>query len=103
MNNFIAVAESLGTDLCGRNCAVGLRNAITAAIDSGEPSFVVDLTGVRTLSHSFADEAFAILIADRGEDWFARHVIITGHSSVVRTSILAAVAERIDAALLATA
>jgi hypothetical protein len=100
MNNdrWIRIANEFGTDLSSRTRARHLRRRIAAAIDSGCAPVTVDLAGVRTLSNSFADEAFAVLVHDRSERWFDSNVRFVGESEHVKTSIASAIAYRCEPA-----
>jgi anti-anti-sigma regulatory factor len=76
-----------GEYLSSRHVASSLRERILRA---GGP-VVVDLSGVESLSDSFADELFAVLVQDHGHDWFAATVSVIGLSQPIRQTILRAV------------
>jgi hypothetical protein len=61
-----------------------------------EPKIAIDLAGVLSVSDSFADEFFAVLIAERGEEWFRRHVAIENSSDEVRAAIVRAIRARLE-------
>jgi hypothetical protein len=46
------------------------------------------------VSESFADGAIAVLVAERGEQWFRQNVRLINLSPSVRLSVLEAVDER---------
>ena len=94
MTTPIDIATEYGTDLSSRHRAAGLRVLILALIDAGTTPVTVDFANVRSLSESFADEAFAVIVAERGEDWFRQHLRLLNLSASVRLSILEAVEER---------
>lgn len=76
-----------GQFLSSRHVASSLRQQILLA---GGP-VVVDLSGVESLSDSFADELFAVLVQDHGHEWFAANVSVVGLSLPIRQTILRAV------------
>ena len=83
------------TDLSSRVTGVAVRDAMLADIGVGENRVSVDCVGIRTLSESFADEVFGILVAERGKAWFKQRVAVTGFSETTRAAILRAIAERL--------
>ncbi len=86
---------SFGTDISSRLTGVNVRHAITQALADGVPRVRVDCAGVRTLSESFADEVFGVLVAEHGKPWFKAHVEVAGLTDHTRAAILRAVAERL--------
>ena len=94
----IQIASEFGTDLSSRARAGVLRRRIADSIDTGCAPVTVDLMDVRTLSTSFADEAFAVLVHDRGEEWFRENVRLIGDSPLVQSSIRTAIAHRCEPA-----
>jgi hypothetical protein len=98
MNTYkIQIAEQYGTDLSNRYRAAQLRGEIASA-SSSEVLFEIDLARVRTISDSFADELFAVLVVEQGEEWFKQRVRVTNVTDEVRRTILSAIYERISAA-----
>jgi hypothetical protein len=87
----IFLAKEFGIDLSSRRSAGRLRRLI----DSSGDAVTVDLDGVRTISGSFADEAFAVLLKVRGEAWFSKTIRFVNASPEVRFSILEALQNRI--------
>ena len=94
----VRVASEFGTDLSSRARAKQLRARIAAAIDGGCTPVIIDFEGVRTLSCSFADEAFAVLIIERGEQSFSRSVNFKAANKSVADSIADAIAYRCEPA-----
>lgn len=98
MNNsrFEWVPE-FGTDLSSRQHAALIRKEILQAIeeDSLHP-LVLDLGSVRSVSHSFADELFAVIADQHGEEWFRTHLKLINLAPTVRWSILEAIQHRQD-------
>lgn len=92
--NTINVGEAFGSDLSSRTAGNRLRKRIELLATKGT-KVIVDLSRVRSLSHSFADEVFAVLIKNRGEEWFRVNVSLTGADSFVRQTILDAIACRL--------
>jgi hypothetical protein len=85
-----------GTDLSSRATGSAVRNIIDNAIAVGATSVTVDCAGIRTLSESFADEVFGILVSTHGKPWFKNHVAVIGLTDSTRTAILRAVHERLS-------
>ena len=94
----IQIASEFGTDLSSRARAGLLRRRIADSVDTSSVPITVDFTGVRTLSTSFADEAFAVLVHNRGEEWFRENVRLIGDSPIVKSSISSAIAHRCEPA-----
>ncbi len=95
----INLGNDFGTDLSSRNRAGSLRESIIIAIESSPvPGTLVifDLSRVRSISHSFADELFAILVAEQGDEWFRHHIRVENVSPIVRETILEAIQLRLD-------
>ena len=95
MNTVTIALASYGTDLSSRANGVVVRDALLAALAHGSLRVTVDCTGIRTLSESFADEVFGLLVAEYGKPWFKEHVAVLGLTDSTRVSILRAVAERL--------
>lgn len=90
------LAHEFGTDLSSRQRAAQLREAIVGAASRTEAKCEIDFAGVRTLSDSFADELFGILVSEQGEEWFRDHVLLLNLPPLLRTTILEAVADRLS-------
>ena len=94
MTHIIEIAKTFGTDLSSRQRAAALRLDITTRTAAGISPVTLDFAGVRTVSESFADGALAVLVEERGEEWFRLNVRLVNLSPAVRLSILEAVDER---------
>ena len=92
--------DRLGTDISNRYQAAILRQEVVATIDScGADSTVeFDFAGVRSMSDSLADELFAVLIEERGDDWFCQHIRVQNLTPILRTTLLEAIQFRVHAA-----
>jgi hypothetical protein len=66
-----------GPDLASRKTAAIERHKLLGHIANGSKA-VVDLSGVVSLSYSYADELFGVLAATKGFDWFTKNVILLG-------------------------
>lgn len=88
------VGHRLGSDLSSRSSAGLLRREIERV----DLPVVLDFSFVRSLSDSFADEFFAVLVEEKGYDWFAANVKVLGLESDVRETILRAVHLRCETA-----
>lgn len=91
----ISIAEKFGTDISSRRCGAALREQLDAL--SGE--CVLDFTGVRTISSSFADEVFGVLFLSHGEQWFRSRIRIAGAEESIRLAILSVICERSEVAV----
>ena len=47
------------------------------------------------MSDSMADELFAVVIEERGEDWFRQHIRVRNLSPLLRSTLLQAVQSRL--------
>lgn len=93
----IDLGAEFGTDLSSRHRASELRVSVEGRIASGDVGKItIDLHGVRTISHSFADELFAVLVLDFGEEWFREHLRLVRSSPSVRQTILEAIQQRLE-------
>jgi hypothetical protein len=97
MNQTVVLLNEYGTDLSSRATGTSVREAIFALAKT-QSRVVVDCSEIRTLSESFADEVFGILVAEQGKPWFKDHISVVGLSEDTRNAILRAVAERLSVA-----
>src|SRR5687768_15072679 len=89
----LSLSRSFGTDLSSRTRAARLRASIVQHARDGEV-VEIDFSGVRTISDSFADELFAVLVVEQGDKWFRKHVRLVNVPDDIRDTILDTVAER---------
>jgi len=94
-NDRVLIAEEFGTDLSSRQRASELRVQIVNRLRGDISPFVIDLRDIRMVSHSFADELFAVIVAELGIDWFRENIHIENLSPNVRQTILEAIQERL--------
>lgn len=86
----IDASTELGVYLSSRDVASSFRARVL-----GLGSVVtLDFSNVLSLSDSFADEFFAVIVEERGFDWFAQHLKVTGLSASARETILRSVSLR---------
>ena len=90
----ILIRSDYGTDVSSRQRAAELRVAVEAQIGQG-CCVELDFSGVRSISSSFADELFGLLVDSHGEAWFREHIRVLGLSPFLRRTILESVANRI--------
>jgi hypothetical protein len=95
MNTTIEIVEIYGSDISSRARAALLRKEVINATADGT---IVDLhfDGVRTISESFADELFGVLVQEKGADWFRSFVRVRNIEPLPRATVLEAVAERLE-------
>ncbi|MFW5878369.1 MAG: STAS-like domain-containing protein [Myxococcota bacterium] len=86
----------LGRHLSSRERARRLRETLVRELGNEDWRLTVDLEGVCSISHSFADELFAVLAVQKGEEWFREHVVLINCSPTVRSSILEALRQRLQ-------
>jgi anti-anti-sigma regulatory factor len=92
------VRVEYGTDISSRQRAASLRIAVESHVsDSGQVE--LDFTGVRSISSSFADELFGILVASHGDTWFRDHVRVVGLTPPLRRIVLESVFNRVGEAV----
>lgn len=97
-NTHSEVFYSDGSDLASRVSARNLRNNVEQAISNGKLA-VVDLTEVISISESYADELFAVLVEQHGLEWFANNVKVlhqAPNSDNVLHSIATAIRRRLE-------
>ena len=86
----IKIVESFGRDISSRKRAAQLRQTVCTS-----PAVELDFTDVRTISDSFADELFGVLVQEQGEVWFRKHVTVLNINPHVRQTVLETVADRL--------
>ena len=87
-----SIVTLVGTDISSRTRARWLREQI---VDSGDEC-LIDFGGVRSVSHSFADECFAVLVVEHGETWFREHIKLLNCPTAIRETILEAILQRLE-------
>ena len=86
----------IGQHLASRARARKLREDVLAEIRTTGTPVDIDLREVLSISDSFADEFFAVLAADYGDEWFRSNIRIDAACDVVRGSIVRAIGARLD-------
>ena len=85
------------TDLASRQAAARFR-AVVEERALVSDRVAIDLSAVLSLSESYADELFGVLVARYGLEWFAGHVSVHGAKPAVFRSIANAIRYRLEAA-----
>ncbi|MCU1751608.1 STAS-like domain-containing protein [Pseudomonas sp. 6D_7.1_Bac1] len=85
------------SDLASRTLASRERSSLTRELASSE-QVVIDLKEVESISESFADELFGVLVMERGFDFVIKHVKIINAADDVLRSIAIAMKRRCSAA-----
>jgi hypothetical protein len=89
--NFSNIGISLGTRILGSK----VRSQIESALSDNQ--FVTfDLTGVDTMSHSFADECFGKLVLNKDISFIKKNSTFKGAKKEVETIILFTIKERLS-------
>ena len=83
-----------GSDLASRHTAAIVRFDIERAVQNGE-IVIVDLRDVLSISESYADELFGILVARYGLRWLGENVRISAQQRVL-LSIATALKNRLE-------
>jgi hypothetical protein len=86
----ISLSSEFGKNLVSRKVGAQLRSAL---LSSNEP-VEIDFSDVHLMNHSFADEVFGKLVAERGIDVFKNYVFLKNVSENDRQMIKAVVRER---------
>lgn len=92
MDNILVIAES---DLASRRSAAKQRDCLVGLLEN-HATAAVDLSSVESLSESYADELFAVLIEEWGADTFFQRVFIKGAKPAVIRSIAQAISHRFE-------
>lgn len=92
----ISVLCPIGTDLASRKSAALLRGSINELLEF-KVVVRVDLSNVQSISESYADELFGILVLEHGLDVFADSVLIDCNDTGVLKYIVKAIKERLTA------
>ncbi len=96
MSETLRIADQLGTDLSSRHRAAELRASLVEIVEAQGRRCEIDFAGVRSVSHSFADELFAVLVVERGESWFQANLKVINLEPWVRQTILEAIRVRCE-------
>lgn len=86
------------SDLCSRTNARLIRTIdLERELRASELVRFVefDLKNVKSMSHSFADELFAVLVEQHGIEWFKTHIKLSNMNDNVKKSIANAIRYRI--------
>lgn len=81
------------TDLASRTLASRERSNLAQELANGD-QVVIDLKKVESISESFADELFGVLVMERGFDFVVKHVKIVNAADDVLRSIAIAMKRR---------
>jgi len=82
-----------GSDLASRVSARNLRSKAEQAVTTGKIA-AIDLTNVISISESYADELFAVLVEQHGLEWFSNNIKLL-HQSAKSDHILLSIATAI--------
>lgn len=85
--NKINLAKEYGTCLSSRSIAAELRDRIL----ENPKGWEIDCKDVYVISHSFADECFAVLVQLNNTEWFADNIKLINLEDNARNSILEAI------------
>lgn len=85
----------VGTDLASRQSAALLRSNINTILTSGH-RVALDLSQVESISESYADELFGVLVLERGLVVFSKAVSVRGATRSVLRRIAGAIRERLE-------
>lgn len=85
----------VGTDLASRRSASILRAEIISTLNNHH-KVAIDLSNVQSISDSYADELFGILVKQLGLEGFASTVVIRNASTHVLRRIAGAIKGRVE-------
>lgn len=86
-----------GPDLASRRTAAKIRHSVISHVAAGK-RVVVDLSGVESISFSYADELFGVIAAVQGWDWLVKNLEVAG----AKKEVLWVIAESINRRLKET-
>ncbi|MRT00677.1 DUF4325 domain-containing protein [Ralstonia pickettii] len=85
------------TDLASRYIAAELRRGVTAALSDGK-QVTVDLSNVLSMSESYADEVFGVLVVTLGIQRFVQMITIKNANEHILRVIAKALKDRLEQA-----
>ncbi|WP_052700082.1 STAS-like domain-containing protein [Methylocucumis oryzae] len=106
MNKTHLIIKPDGTDLASRFSARNLRYQVQQ--EAANNIVNIDLTNVISISESYADELFAVLVEENGLEWFSNRIKISfsqnsGHiSRVIATAIRRRLSEQTSSSIKAS-
>lgn len=92
----IHLAKRYGTDISSRRTASMLRRELVTRIQKGQVRATIDFDGVESVSDSFLDELFGVIVRDLGKQWFRDYIKLINVQPDDRSSILQVVALRLE-------
>lgn len=92
----VTVLTIADTDLGSRHAAAKFRALVEKCALAGE-KVVLNLGAVLSLSESYADELFGVLVARHGLEWFAEHISFRATDPAVFRVIVTAIRYRLEA------
>lgn len=95
MNEQITTFHFEESDLAARTSARYRRIEIEQTITENK-TVVVDLANVLSVSESYADELFAVLVKKHGLEWFSNHIKLQNATKPVLLSIATAIRRRLE-------
>ena len=87
-----------GSDLASRRTAAVKRYQLVSQVQQGN-QVTLDLSEVQSISESYADELFGVLVAQQGFEWVQQHVSIIDVAEHVLDVIATAIQQRLDEAI----
>ncbi len=83
------------TDLASRHAAARLRAWIEERALAGD-RVILDLAAVLSISESYSDELFGVLVVCHGLKWCSEHLVVRGANQTVFRSISKAIRYRLE-------
>ncbi|AXI03865.1 STAS-like domain-containing protein [Aquirhabdus parva] len=81
-------------DLASRNLAIPQRQKIEEAISSQESVIEIDLRSVSSISESYADELFGVLVKTYGQETVLSHMKLVNADDFILHSIASVIKRR---------
>lgn len=88
----IPLAKVYGTDLSGIQLSSEFRRTIVQFIDNGY-NVEVNFEGVRTVTNGWTRNVFGILIHEKGDNYFMKHIKLSNMSDYIRITVLEGISE----------
>ena len=82
------------SDLASRQAAAELRSKIESQVDAGK-NVAINFRNVFSVSESFADELFGVLVLRQGLSWLSENVAIIDADTLVFRAIISAIRQRL--------
>ncbi len=87
-----------GPDLCSRKAAAKVRQVMLSHVEQGK-DVVLDMSGVLSMSESYADELLGVPAGLHGLDWVSQNIKVQVSQEYVLRTIAVAIKRRLISAV----